>query len=387
MKFPTICYWLPLALGASGLVAQPTRGAQATVDTVRGINAPRTPLQSEAASAGVSRFSFIVYGDSRGRRDGEAPQHEHWLVVDGMVKTIAAMANGPDPVRFVLWSGDAVVSGRVPRQWNVSFVDIVNRITGEAGVPFFPAPGNHDVTASPDRNAPTRLEGLRNYLAAFRKLIPSADSPRRLAGYPTYTVGYGNTFAIAFDSNIAADSTQFEWIRAQLEGLDRTRYTNVVVYCHQPAFSSGPHGGAVVENATAVIRAKYMPLFRKHQVRLFFSGHEHLFEHWVERYQDTGGHAYRLDHIVSGGGGAPLYSYQGEPDLRDYIRAGAAEKVTMEHLVRPGADPGQNPYHFTLVHVDGDRIRVEVVGVDFGSTFRPYRSKAAELNDPVPVRP
>src|SRR5262245_46795887 len=208
MNFHSVHYWLPLALGASGLVAQPTRGAQATVDTVRAINGPRTPLPSEAASAGVSRFSFLVYGDSRGRRDGEAPQHEHWLVVDGMVRTIAAMADGPDPVRFVLWSGDAVVSGRVPRQWNVSFVDNVNRITTEAGVPFFPAPGNHDVTAATDKNAPTRLEGLRNYLAAFRNLIPPEGSARRLAGYPTYAVGYGNTFAIAFDSNIAADSVQ-----------------------------------------------------------------------------------------------------------------------------------------------------------------------------------
>jgi len=387
MNFHSVRYWLPLTLGASGLLAQPTRGAQATVDTVRAINSPRTPLANEAASAGVSRFSFIVYGDSRGRRDGEAPQHEHWLVVDGIVKTVAAMANGPDPVRFVLWSGDAVVSGRVARQWNVSFVDNVNRITGEAGVPFFPAPGNHDLTAATDRNAPTRLEGLRNYMAAFRNLIPAEDSPRRLAGYPTYAMGYGNTFAIAFDSNIAADSAQYEWIRTQLEGLDRKRYTNIVVYCHQPAFSSGPHGGAIVENATAVIRAKYMPLFRKHHVRLFFSGHEHLFEHWVERYQDASGSNYRMDHIVSGGGGAPLYSYQGEPDLRDYLRAGAADKVTLEHLVKPGADPGQNPYHFTLVHVDGDRIRAEAIGVDFGSSFRPYRSKGAELNDPIPVRP
>lgn len=387
MNSATIRCWLPLALGASGLFAQPpARGAQATIDTVRAIAAPRTPLPSEAASQAATRFSFIVYGDSRGRRDGEALQHEHWLVVDGIVKTVAAMANGPDPVRFVLFSGDAVVSGRVARQWNVSFADNANRITSEAGIPFFPAPGNHDVTASPDRAAPTRLEGLRNYMAAFRNLIPS-DGSRRLAGYPTYAVGYGNTFAIAFDSNIAADSAQYEWVRGQLEGLDRSRYTNIVVFCHQPAFSSGPHGGAVVENATAIIRAKYMPLFRKHHVRLFFSGHEHLFEHWVERYQDAGGRTYRLDHVVSGGGGAPLYPYQGEPDLREYVRAAATEKVTLEHLVRPGIEPGQNPYHFTVVHVDGDRIRTEVVGVDFGSSFRPYRSRGAELNDPVPIRP
>ena len=28
-------------------------------------------------------------------------------------------------------------------------------------------------------------------------------------GYPTYAFGYGNTFVLAFDSNIAADSVQW----------------------------------------------------------------------------------------------------------------------------------------------------------------------------------
>jgi hypothetical protein len=58
-----------------------------------------------------------------------------------MLRTISSMANGPDPVRFVLQSGDAVVNGRNPRQWNTSFVDLINRITTDAGLPFFLAPG------------------------------------------------------------------------------------------------------------------------------------------------------------------------------------------------------------------------------------------------------
>jgi hypothetical protein len=31
--------------------------------------------------------------------------------------------------------------------------------------------------------------------------------------------------------------------------------------------------------------------------------------------------------------------------------------------------------------VNGDKLSIEVVGVDWGSTFRPYRSNAAELAD------
>src|SRR4051812_38829829 len=117
----TPCYaWLLLALGPSAVAAQPARGAPVSADTVRAILAPRTPLPAEAASRTQTRFSFIAYGDSRGRRDGDALQHEHWLVVESMVKTVAAMANGPDPVQFVLWSGDAVVNGRVAQQWNTS---------------------------------------------------------------------------------------------------------------------------------------------------------------------------------------------------------------------------------------------------------------------------
>ena len=114
---------------------------------------------------------------------------------------------------------------------------------------------------------------------------------------------------------------------------------------------------------------------------ILFSGHDHLFEHWVERYEDSEGRARRMDHITTGGGGAPLYAYRGEPDLREYLKMYAAEKVSLEHIVRPGMDPGDNPYHYLLVQVDGDRIRVEVVGVDWGRGFQPYRSNATDLQD------
>jgi hypothetical protein len=125
-----------------------------------------------------------------------------------------------------------------------------------------------------------------------------------------------------------------------------------------------------------------MPLFRRHRVAILFAGHDHLFDHWVERYEDAEGHKHRLDHILTGGGGAPLYSYRGEPDLRDYVKTNAAEKVSLDHVVRPGLNPGDNPYHFLLVQVDGDRIRVEIIGVDWGRGFQPYRSNATELQDP-----
>jgi hypothetical protein len=87
---------------------------------------------------------------------------------------------------------------------------------------------------------------------------------------------------------------------------------------------------------------------------------------------------------VTGGGGAPLYAYTGEPDLRAYVRADSAARVRVEHLVRPSPSAGENPYHYVVVRVDGERIRLEVVGVEWGRGYAPYRSPRAVLSDSVP---
>jgi len=337
-------------------------------------------LPSEEASRNVSQFSFIAYGDTRGRRDGTAIQYDHSLLVDGMLAQIKKLATTQIPVKFVLQSGDAVVNGAIPRQWNVSYVPLINRLTTEGGVPYFLAPGNHDVTSAPRADVPGRQLALRNYLAAMAALIPPDGSPRRLSGYPTYAFGYGNTFVVGLDANIADDEPQYQWVKSQMEGLDRSRYRHLIVFCHQAPFSSGPHGGPNVEPSTTVLRSRYMPLFHANHVRAVFSGHEHLFEHWIERYTDASG-SHRMDLIVSGGGGAPIYTYKGEPDLRDYLEANKSNKVTLEHLVKPSVEAGGNPYHFLVVHVDEDRLDLEVLSADWGAGFQPYRSNKAQLQD------
>lgn len=378
---------MPVALAAllaAPAHAQVTPAAAAPADTVRAILRPRVPLPTEAATAGVNRFSFIAYGDTRGRRDGTELQYEHSLIVEAMLRVIAQRVSGPSPIRFILQSGDAVVNGRDPRQWNVSFTGLIDRLTTEGGVPYFLAPGNHDVTSAAELDNPGRKVGLANYLRAVAQLIPPDGATRRLDGYPTYAFGYGNTFVLAFDSNIAADSVQFHWARAQLEGLDRKRFTNIVAFYHHPSYSSGPHGGAIIERPTAAVRDKWMPLFRKHGVQLLVTGHEHLYEHWVERYRDAQGVRRRMDQLVTGGGGAPLYAYRGEPDLRAYVAASGADSARVDHLVRPGMERGDNPYHFVVVHVDGDRISLELQAVDWGTGFAPYRSNRAVLRDSVP---
>src|SRR5271170_5465714 len=81
---------------------------------------------------------------------------------------------------------------------------LLNRLTTEGGVPYFLIPGNHEETDSE--------AGRRNYLDAVSALIPPTGSPRRLAGYTTYSFGSGNTFVIALDANIASDLKQYDWV-------------------------------------------------------------------------------------------------------------------------------------------------------------------------------
>jgi len=356
--------------------------------SVRPIEGPATPLPAEADSVGVTRFSFVAYGDTRSSGvpdepgDGDVVHPEHSRVVDRMIERASAAAATPFPVRFVLSSGDAVLRGQNAAMWNVSFTPIVERLTRGANLPYFFSVGNHDVTGMPPGD-PGRAMGLHNTLTAMSKLVPPEGSARRLSGYPTYAFGFGNAFFIAFDTNIAADAVQFAWVSDQLEHLDRTRYHHVVEFGHHPVFSAGPHGGASaspapgtgqkaadrVEPQSAAMRTLYMPLFRRHQVRMLISGHDHLFDHWVERYA-SGAAQRRMDLIVTGGGGAPKYGYAGEPDLRSYLAANAAEHVQVEHLTRPGL-PAENPHHFIVVQVDGDRLSVEVIGTD-PAPYRPY---------------
>ena len=359
-------------LVVSSSLGLPFSAAAQDAERVQAIKPPTTLLPSEAESKGVTKYSFLVYGDTRGRRDGTALQYEHSLIVDSMLAQIKKLKGTEFPVRFVLQSGDAVVNGREVRQWNVSFVPVINRLTTEGGVPYFLVPGNHEGTTS--------AEGLRNYLDAVSALIPPDGSARRLAGSTTYSFGYGNTFVVGLDANIAGDEKQYQWIKGQLEGLDRTRYVNVFVFCHQAPFSSGPHGGPKVEDETKALRDKYMPLFHTHHVRAVFSGHEHLFEHWVEHYTDAAG-TRRMDLVVSGGGGAPIYTYTGEPDLEGYLKGNESLKVSLQHLVKPGNQDSPTPYHYVIVRVDGEKLDLQVVGVDWGRGFAPYRSSEAALQD------
>src|SRR6478752_7775666 len=95
------CGWIVGVSLAGVVVIQPFAQETAT-EPPRSIEPPAAAFPSEAASARVSRFSFIAYGDTRSQVDGRALQPDHGAVAGSMLATIASLAPTQFPVRFVL---------------------------------------------------------------------------------------------------------------------------------------------------------------------------------------------------------------------------------------------------------------------------------------------
>ncbi|MFN7928789.1 MAG: metallophosphoesterase [Blastocatellia bacterium] len=347
---------------------------------VQAIKAPRTPLPTEAASASVTEIFIALSTATRaGGAMASELQYEHSLIINSMVAQIKLEKDVVScALRFAKrrWRSEWCDGEAVEHQLHI---DLINKLTQDGGVPYFLAPGNHDVSSADTHDAERRQPGLKNYYAANAELLPRDGSLRRLSDYPVFSFGYGNTFVLAFDSNIAGDEKQFAWVKAQLDGLDKRRYKSIIVYSHHPAF---PLARTVAHTSRNRHKLFVIAICRSFAsiVKIFFNGHEHMFEHWVERYEDSTG-KHRLDHVLSGGGGAPLYAYAGDPDIRPYVKQYEAEKVSLERIAKPPAEPGGGAYHYVMVQVDGEDIKLEVVGLDWGRDFQPYRSNKASLNE------
>lgn len=131
------------------------------------------------------------------------------------------------------------------------------------------------------------------------------------------------------DSNQVGSQEQLKWLTSALAASD-ARW-KVAVF-HHPAFTVGGHP------PSEEVRRLWIPLFERYGVDLVLSGHNHGYER-----HSSGG----IDHVVTAGGGAPLY-----PCLRKEVSL-----VTC-----------QPRYHFLMLEVGLDRLRVEAIGVD-GAVF------------------
>lgn len=241
---------------------------------------------------------FVIYGDTRSRPD----KHRQ------VVAQIAAVKP-----QFVIQTGDMVGRGTAQDEWT-AFLEITAPLR-ELG-DYYPVMGNHD-RGGPD---------LRTMFTAM---------PAEPAGKTYYTFVRGNCRFVVLDTNTlrleGKDEDQITWLTGV---LDQARETHLLVIGHHPLYAIGEYAPGDL-----TVRRRLEPLFARHQVAAYFCGHDHGY------YRTRRG---RLMHVITAGGGAPLYEQK--PEL---AQAGDVFKKTL---------------NFTDLRVEGDRIAIRAIDGD-GQVF------------------
>ncbi len=253
----------------------------------------------------------------------------------------ALAAKAPD---LQIFTGDAVATGAVQKQWNTWFESTSGSFKVEsmlARAPFMPVNGNHENLAI-------------NYPAQF--VMPQhVGNGEKAQGEEYYSFEYGNAHIIALndtpESGALAGTAQVEWLKADLAAVDRKKTPWVFVMHHRSTYSCGNHGSDLD------LRKAWQPIFDQNQVDIVFSGHDHMYER-SKPIRGLSGSTGKIAlagpkgtpvkgsgtlYLVTGGAGAPLYDVGNDCD-HTYV----TEKTR----------------NYVVVDLDGPKIQVKAYRLD-----------------------
>jgi hypothetical protein len=203
-------------------------------------------------------FRFFAYGDDRSDSAG------HQSVINRML----AASPLPD---LALNVGDLTYDGSTPHFQ--TFFSIEGGLMRR--MPMYPAVGNHDIS------------NMTNWL----RFLALPNNER------SYTLRYGNSAFHCVDvySTYTPGSTQYNWLVSELQAdsADPT-VKHIFVWFHDPPYTTNTG-----HSSNTTIRSYLCPLFERFHVAIAFQGHNHCYEHSLVN---------GVHYIITGGGGAPLYS-------------------------------------------------------------------------------
>lgn len=229
--------------------------------------ASHTTASFFTAPADHAIVRLAVYGDVRGGHD------VHRRIVDAM------QGEAPDAV---LTTGDMVLRGSDEADWQ-RFFAVIEPLA--ARVPYYPCMGNHDVGRAGD--------GARRAMALFALPEGTDAAPPHEGNGDWYSFDIAQVHLVFLDSNRYDQPAQLTWLENDLRAARRRKVRAVIALTHAGPWSRGIHRGS------KLARERYVPLLAQFGVELLLSGHEHLYQR---------GYFAGLRYIVSGGGGASLYS-------------------------------------------------------------------------------
>ncbi len=174
---------------------------------------------------------------------------------------------------LLLHTGDIAYNSGTEQEFIDNFFVVYSNLLPE--VPFYGSIGNHEYTT--DSAGP------------YKDLF---ETPKNGADEDYYSFNYDQTHFVSLNANLdfSVGSTMYEWLKDDLENTNK-RW--VIVFFHQPVYSSSTHG------STPGMAEALVPLFEDNHVDLVLNGHDHAYE----RFRKTNGVTY----IVTGGGGNVTY--------------------------------------------------------------------------------
>jgi len=263
-------------------------------------------------------FRFVAYGDNR----TDAAAHQ------SVVNEMALVSPTPGLLVNV---GDLTATG--------STSDFQTFFNIEGGLlsrlPIFPTIGNHDTG------------GIANWPALFT--LPNNER--------WYSVRYGNSVFHILDnySTYTTGSSQYTWFLNELKA-DSADVTirHIFVSFHSPPYTTN-----LGHSSDLNVRQYLCPLLERFHVRIAFQGHNHCYEHSLVN---------GVHYLITGGGGAPLYSSWGPAQPWTVYRETCLE--------------------FTLLEVRGDTVDVKTVKpggavIDPFHVVRPMTPAIAEEVTPL----
>ncbi|MBL4634294.1 MAG: metallophosphoesterase family protein [Kofleriaceae bacterium] len=238
---------------------------------------------------------FAVYGDMRGGH------RIHAQIVSALQAEL---------IDFVIVTGDLVLRGSDEADWQ-RFFAVAQPLL--ARLPFYPVAGNHDRGSSGD-------EARR-----MKEIFVMWPGPtNRPAGGHWHSFEQSGVHFVMLDSNHYRNSDQLAWLEKDLKSARKRGVRAIFAAVHAGPYSRGLHRG------NSYAEEHYAPLLRKYGVSILFSGHDHLYQR---------GEVAGLPYMVSGGGGAPLYS----------VRCGIKGKPRCKK--RDGMQHVAKEYHYILISV------------------------------------
>lgn len=251
---------------------------------------------AKSPPAAAEAFDFVVTGDTHSNRQ--------LVYQTDIFKQMIQEWNLLKPA-FAMEVGDLVLGGsadNVPPQW-----DLFEKTIGECRVPYFSAPGNHDISD-----------------AAAERLWMERMGPTHFA------FSHGNTRFIVLnteevDALDAISDAQLTWLKQELES---TKATNILIFMHQPYFASYGDPGKTDE-VWAGRWKRMAELFRGHPVRAVFAGHEH-------GYRDFGIRE-GVHYVICAGGARFGAGGQAEGEFNHYLWVRVRGAEVSWAVIKPGS--------------------------------------------------